>query len=309
MSNVIFPSTSTIISQSTLKPNQTSLLGIVSASYINGINVYIVNNSAFSSACITLSISTNTPSPITVYSESYTINPQTVLVIQNIYNISNTNVNITLSDNNNVKGYLVYDNTFLTEVPNSTASLPLSQFLTVNTTSPSVSGETEQLTQLEYLFTNQINNLTTQVNSLSSELQSKLALVSTASQYGVTVNNLSSQITSLLNNINSISQQLNQLNNTVNQIPTLQKSIDNNSSTITELSSVVNNYYNTYKETLTETNEALSNIEDTNTNYSSVVSNMTNMSSDINTLQVNQDRIMNILSNVIKIENISDLTI
>lgn len=309
MSNVIFPSTSTIISQSTLKPNQTSLLGIVSASYINGINTYVVNNSAFSSAYITLSISTNTPSPITVYNESYTISPQTVLVIQNIYNISNTNVNITLSDNNNVKGYLVYDNTFLTEVPNSTSSLPLSQFLTVNTVSPSTSGETEQLTQLEYLFTNQINNLTTQVNSLSSELQSKLGLVSTASQYGIIVNNLSSQITSVLNNINSISQQLNQLNNTVNQIPILQANISDNSTTINDLSSVINSYYNTYKETLSNTNETLSNIENTNINYSSVVTNMTSMSSDINTLQVNQDRIMEILSSIIQIENISDLSV
>ncbi len=308
MSNISFPSTSTLIGQSSFKPNQSSILGTVDASYIDGVNIYIANNSAFSSSYVNITIITNTINPITIYNDTFTIEPQNVLVIQNVYNISNSTISVFVSENNNTKGYIVYDTDYTSEVPNSNSQVPLTQFSSnTSTSSTSSSDDNAQLTQLQYLITSQINNLTTQVNALSNEVQGSFTTLKTASQYGTLVNNLSSQVSTLINNLNVINGNISQLTNTTSTIPVLQASTTNIQNNIADLSSAIDSYYQNYTNSINETNDTVANIEEVYNAYNDALVTIGNMSSDVTILQANQDKTNTLLEGLSNIDNITGL--
>lgn len=319
MTNINFPSTATIISQSSFKPNQSSILGPINPSYIDGVNIYIVNNSAFSSSYITISVTTNNNVPITVYNSAFSIPPQTVLIVQNVYNVSNTSVNVLVAENNNTNGYVVYDTIYTSEVPNSSTLVSLAQF-NPSTTEPVITGtgntSSEQLTQLQSLITSQINNLNAQVNALSNEIQGSFTALQTASQYSSIVNNLTNQVSTLITELNAINGNISMLSNTTSNIPILQTginniqtNIENTQNNIAGLSSVIDSYYKDYVDSTNTTNEAIANIQDIYTSYNEAIVTISNLSSDITVLQSNQTKMMGLINSIIKIENISDLSV
>lgn len=231
--NVQFISNTTVLFDSYLASNANTILGQVSDQYTDGVTLYIVNNSTFSTATVTVTITNNNG---LVYSNSYFLAAQKVSSLINISNIATSTVSISVYGANSCYGYLVYNSSF--------ASLPNNNFSINDNINSSNITSTEITLTLPASDYGQENIL-----AIEQFILTNLEPMSSD------IDNWSSQITTLQTDINSLSDNVNSLYNSLDN-----KIISVTQQTSNQISTVESNFNTTIDSVTSQTQEFITTL-------------------------------------------------
>jgi predicted nucleic acid-binding Zn-ribbon protein len=331
MSSIQFPPDTTIISSIDLIPNSLNQVAILDTTYNSGVSLYIANNSSFTTALVTIQVLPNVNTNVnynTLYSETFFLDPQQVLILSNIFNPQNTIINVTIDNTNNSRAYLVYNAEFSYLQVNSINTLPINALVNEqisNSTAPS--GDSGNYQVLQNYVTTQINDLTTDVSDLSAIIINNFEKLLDAEDFQGEVLELSSSFQELSANLTSeilsLSSQIEDALPTINTfidtiVPDISTKFDLLSNTVlanyqtftTEINNIneeLNTYSGNTSTSIAILQQETSNLSSQIDNLSESITNSNNSSTtNYNTLQSEISNITNELNNAISdIDSIS----
>lgn len=300
MSDIQFPTNTTIINAIDLIPNSQNELAIIDDTYSDGVSIYIANNSPFTTALINLEVIPNANTNINyepLYSNTIFLRPQQVLIISNLFNSQNTIINATIDNCNNAVAYVVYNEEFVALENNSVNTLPI--LALVNETvssSPSTSGTSENYSTLQAYVTDTINSLTSDVSNLSSIIIDNFSQLLDSENFQEEVTALSSEVQSSLS---SITLEVNNLSSYIEAtVPLIRTFLDVTAPQLSSRFDLLSNQVLANYQTFTsDINELNIDMDSFNSNISNLSSDIDSIDSQVNTLSTELSNLTNFTSN------------